>query len=198
MLEQVKLSVRKFQSRDNLTSENRVKLDEALVSNIKEALVSEGWMPPTRTKSYGDSARNLPQNSSNYKGKKNLLGNDGEPLTCFNCQSEYHFSDKCELKKKASGKENKKKKENLSNADTMLSVLLKQRAKGVRYYRESNEEEVMMTHDEEELCFLLEEAGIRGVLDTACSKSVAGLKWISKYTEDLPQDITESLKLQPS
>ena len=117
-------------------------------------------------------------------------------MTCFNCQSEYHFSGKCELK--ASGKENKKKKENLSNADTMLSVLLKQRAKGVCYYRESNEEEVMVTHDEEELCFLLEEAGIRGVLDTACSKSVAGLKWISKYTEDLPQDITESLKLQPS
>ena len=77
MLEQVKLSVRKFQSRDNLTPENRVKLDEALVSNIKEALVSEGWMPQTRTKSYRDSARNLPQNSSNYKGKKNPLGNDG-------------------------------------------------------------------------------------------------------------------------
>ena len=95
-------------------AEAKIEVDETLVSSVKEALLSEGWKPPARRRSYSESDTVcLPQNSSNYKGKKNPLGNDGKPFKCFRCQSEYHMVDKCDKKteSKDDKKEEKKGKE---------------------------------------------------------------------------------------
>lgn len=45
-------------------------------------------------------------------------------------------------------------------------------------------------------CLLIEEAGNKGVLDIACSKSVAKVDWLKRYSDELPIDILN--KLQPS
>ena len=99
LLEQTKMSLKKFQSRDKVSTKERekMKVDESLVANLKEALVSEGWKPPARRRSYSDSdANKIPKNSANYKGKKNPLGPEGKPLKCFRCNSEYHMLDRCD------------------------------------------------------------------------------------------------------
>jgi hypothetical protein len=50
----------------------------------------------------------------------------------------------------------------------------------------------------EELCLLIEEAGCRGVLDSACSKTVAGLKWIEQYTSSVSPTFADSLEVATS
>ena len=42
----------------------------------------------------------LKRNTTGYKEKKNLLGDDFKVLKCFNCQSEYYFAKKWNKKKK--------------------------------------------------------------------------------------------------
>ena len=48
------------------------------------------------------------------------------------------------------------------------------------------------------MCLLVEEAGLRGVLDCGCSKSVAGLKWIGKYSKAIYADFSDQHELTPS
>jgi hypothetical protein len=91
LLEQMKNSLRKFQSREKFsgsTGDNRmscVKQEDAFyVTSVKEALVAEGWTPPDtrdRTK----------------KKHKNPRDKDGKRMRCFRCNSEYHFKDKCDV-----------------------------------------------------------------------------------------------------
>ena len=220
MLDQVKSSLRKFQSREKVSvesrSEDKMKVDESLVAGVKEALISEGWKPPRpggRRRSYSDSdAGEFPRNSSNYKGKKNPLGSDGKPLRCFNCKSEYHMKDKCDKKeanqkedaidtKKKEKKEKEKKKKDAK--PTMLTTLLKSK-KDVEFTMLAEvktwekDELVLASHAEHELACLVEEAGVRGVLDCGCSKSVAGVKWLKKYTESLAEELAENLKVEES
>ena len=42
----------------------------------------------------------IKENNTNYQGQKNHSGNDGTTLKCFNCQSEYHFTQNFDKKKK--------------------------------------------------------------------------------------------------
>ena len=57
---------------------------------------------------------------------------------------------------------------------------------------------VLVTHDDEEMCLLVEDAGCRGVLDSACSKTVTGLKWIDKYTTSVSSNFADCLEVSPS
>ena len=93
LLAQVKNSLRKFQSRmmtdDGRDGRIHVKMEEVYLSEaLKVALRAEGWTPPS-------SSHSVPQNSPLYKGKKNPLDENGKPLRCFKCESEYHMADKC-------------------------------------------------------------------------------------------------------
>ena len=132
LLAQIKLSLRKFQSRDKVSSNERekIRVDETLVANLKEALVSEGWKPPGRRRSYSDSdTGGLARNSTNYRGKKNPLGGDGKPVKCFGCQSEYHMLDRYDTKddsEKAKEKKtkNKHKKGTADKSDKKTAAML--------------------------------------------------------------------------
>ena len=62
----------------------------------------------------------------------------------------------------------------------------------------SDQEIVLVTQDENELCCLVEEAGCRGVLDTACSKSVAGVGWIDQYTKNVSPSFADNIEMKES
>ena len=57
---------------------------------------------------------------------------------------------------------------------------------------------VLVSGEEQELCLLIEEAGCRGVLDTACSRSVAGFGWVQRYTNAVSPAFAQSLNVLPS
>ena len=77
LLEQIKNSLRKFQSRERLSGykDDKIKVkteDDSFVTEIKDALVADGWSPPSA------STKLVKQNSPYYKGKKIrwvLMGN---------------------------------------------------------------------------------------------------------------------------
>ena len=129
-LDQVKKSLRKFQSRDRMLSEKerdrlQFKEEDTFIADVKDALLADGWRPPA-----GQLASNLRKNSSIYQGQKNKLGPDGKPLRCFECNSEYHFSTDCDKK---NAKKNAEKKPSSSKSSsrskkkteqTMLSTML--------------------------------------------------------------------------
>ena len=220
-LEQVKRSLRKFQSREKLSSDRdrfEVKEEDTFVASIQEALIADGWRPPAGV--------SVPQNSSAYKGTKNRLGEDGKPIRCFHCESEHHLSFQCDKKKKpeevgssskttgsatnATSKKKKKvtatKKKN-TEEQSMLPKLLKEsnfelsmvcEVQEEAQTEDEVEETVLVSRDEKELCCLVDEAGSRGVLDSACSRSVAGVGWIRKYTDAISPNLSDSLTLTPS
>ena len=115
LVDQIKNSLKKFQSRDRLRESKResmqFKQEDVFVSSVKEALVADGWTPPSSS-----TARGMKKNSPEYKGKKNSLDKEGNPYRCFKCNSEFHMSDKCpknldKVDPTKSEKGNKKKEE---------------------------------------------------------------------------------------
>ena len=127
-LDQVKKSLRKFQSRDRMSAENdrlQLKEEDSFVTDIKDALLADGWRPPSADESPASSQESkLRQNSPVYKGKKNKLALDGKPMRCFNCKSEYHMSWECDQKKAANKAEKKVTftKQKKKTEQTMLST----------------------------------------------------------------------------
>ena len=347
-LAQVKRSLRKFQSRDRLSEHDgfHVKEEEdAFIADMKSALLADGWKPPTGAS--GSSASSQRYNSDLYKGRKNKLGPDGNPMRCLRCNSEYHFANACDKApmteipaetKVGSAQKQKKvsssaKKKSKSSEKTMLSQLLQKRREhsmmcDVHEVQSSVEvadisptlrslsslfsekrrsqcdlvqihvvgcseqqdkqvdstlmvetlaqllaresdlrsqddsastvvdapddssqedtavtvvaecdvvdgegmchvtrcdhlytlsdlltgeitrdndvldltkaEMVLVSQQEDELCYLVEEAGTRGVIDTGCSKSVSGMGWVEKYTKTISPNFAQELQLKPS
>ena len=137
-LQQVKQSLRKFQSRERLSQQDQFLIKEEDVFLVKGALIADGWRPPANSSGESSSSKGR-QNSPFYQGRKNKLGLDGKPMICFKCNSEYHFSQDCDkdcdteteppekptdTKKKKGGSAKGKKKQ---TEKTMLSQLLAKR-----------------------------------------------------------------------
>ncbi len=82
LFDQVKKSMRKFQSRERMSSEKdrlQLKTEDSFVADVKEALLSDGWLPPSNDVAAAASDSSVPQKSSVYRGNKNRLGADGKP-----------------------------------------------------------------------------------------------------------------------
>lgn len=162
---QMKTSLKKFHGRKVVTehSGEGLRYDPTLVASVAEALVAQGWKRPGRRRSNTDPGEVIhKKNSGGYKGKKNPLGGDGKPLACFKCQSVYHLQDKCDKNKK--------------NVEYGM----------IATCNSDDCEFVMVVDTEEQLCFMVKECGMKGVIDSACSKTVAGIHYINDYVELLP------------
>ena len=59
----------------------------------------------------------------------------------------------------------------------------------------SDIEYVMIAKTENELCLMVEEAGINGVIDSACSKTVAGKNYVTKYIDSLPEKTRDGVDI---
>ena len=146
-LAQVKGSLQKFQSRDRMSEHDHFRVkeeeEEAFLVDMKSALIADGWKPPSGAtgSSVSDASTLRRYNSEYYKGRKNKLGPDGNPMKCLKCNSEYHFANECDQSSvetttdKSSGaaqkqkqkKSTSSKKKSNSSEKTMLSQLLKKR-----------------------------------------------------------------------
>ena len=137
-LDQVKKSLRKFQSRDRMSSgreSDLLKHEDTFIADVKDALLADGWRPPSSQSSSNTKEKEMKQNSPIYQGKKNRLGNDGKPLRCFRCESEYHLTYDCDQKEKGTTSKGKEKKgtnaqsKKKATEQTMLSAILSEASK---------------------------------------------------------------------
>ena len=207
---QMKSSLKKFQGRSVLSnneSKEVLKVDSALINQVKDVLIAQGWEKPERQRRRSNSnPEGLKKNSSNYKGRKNPLGEDGKPIRCFKCQSELHLAPKCDQKKAdKSGADDKPtaliaaiskaiKNEIKSGREvSMLTTSVGINGSKQELGADSQVELVMVTEREDQLCLLVEDAKDRGVLDSACSRTVAGAAWVQSYLRKLKDYDEESI-----
>ena len=190
LYDQMKASLKKFHGRKTIRAEDKMVFDPVLVSNVTEALVAQGWKKPVRRRSTSDPSdmkkgvtwEDSKKNSSSYKGKKNPLDEKGNPRKCFKCDSIFHFIDKCPkaVQKPEISMVAKANKSCLSNTTNVFTL--------------NGHEIVMVTNTEIELCLLVDEAGERAVVDSACSKTVAGRKFIVAYIKKFPTHLRTKIK----
>ena len=113
-----------------------------------------------------DSTRhffNYCPHKSDGMSKMNNLGKDNSPLKCDACESMFHLVSKCPHK-----------------SDSVYQVVSE----------ESQEHVILFTgYDRSEVSTLGREAHTWGVLDSACSSTVCGDKWLENYISNLnPSD----------
>ena len=184
LFDQVKLSLKKFQGREMVCSSDDVKMkfDPSLVASIAQVLVSQGWKkpgPPGRKRSNTDPGLGDKDN----KQKKNPVSKTtGKILTCFKCQSEYHMRDRCPKNKQNNDNKNDGGPSRELNLLTLAGTSTPQ------------DEVVMVTENEEQLCLLVDEAGVRAVVDCACSKTVAGTMFIARYISTLSDEMKQKVE----
>jgi hypothetical protein len=185
LFNQVKASLKKFQGRKMVSSVEepaKIKFDPALVAQVAQVLVAQGWQKP--------GSRQGRRRSNTDPGevkipKKNPKGSDGKTLLCFSCKSEYHFKDRCDQK-------NTKHKDRGTRQE--LSMIMVSNSEDT-----AEQELVMVSENEEQLCFLVDEAGVRGVIDSACSKTVAGITFVVNYLNVLSAEIRDKINhIEPS
>lgn len=187
LFEQVKISLKKFQGRQMVSvgaeeSNSKIKFEPALVASVAQVLIAQGWKKPGKQ----GRRRSNTDPGEVHNPKKNPKGIDGKTLLCFKCKSEYHFKDRCK-------QGNKDKAEASQHELSMLMVSNNDKGETL------DDELVMVSENEEQLCFLVEEAGVRGVIDSACSKTVAGIKFIFNYIKLLSAEIEDTIEyMQPS
>ena len=196
-----------------LLSQNNSKSDDDIRNNsTDEAYIAKGWKPPPnhnkryqnsknryQNKSGGYKANNSQQESNGrqfYRTKpKNPPGPDGRPLRCSCCKANTHLIANC-----PDAMENRKDKRYkevyITNKETDKDekVLLEISAS------ESEQEEggeafcsVYCSDNKEDLSSFTAEALNKAALDTCCTSSICGEKWMKVYLEALPDDMKGKL-----
>ena len=183
LFKQMKSSLKKFQGRSLVSSgDEKMRHDPTLIAEeVKQVLLAQGWKQPPRARKRSNTDPG--QRKGGYKGKKNPLGTDGKPLKCFKCGSEYHFRDKC--------------KDRNSNESGLISICNEVKDDGEIHAENDNLEfELVMIADMiDQICLLVEDAGMRAIIDSACSKTVAGKVFIEKYVQHLPSSMKEQVEI---
>ena len=124
------------------------------------------------------------------KKMKNKKGEDGQPMKCFTCKSEYHFSSDCPKTKEEEGKEGKKrkKKSKFKRRDSSTS------SSG------AEDESLLMVQEQEYILaagsissFTWEARGA-AALDSCCTASVSGQVWMDMFLEELEEEDREKVE----
>ena len=142
-------------------------------------------MFPSRGSSRGRPRKrflNSYRNRSFGRNKINPLNKDGEPRGCFICNSIYHLAKYCP---NASYKDD----DNYDRND---------RNKGGRGVNWSMFVGCASSRQNTKLEDLIDETDGYGILDSGCSNTVCGERWLAKFTEKLSDEERQEMKLEPS
>ena len=125
--------------------------------------------------------------SATPRGELNPI-RDGAVSKCIFCDSKFHFISNCpEIKH-----EHDSKNENSSTNTNILGVCENfEKEKEINLYN-------VLQNSVDELNGLIGETIGMAVVDSGCSKTVAGRQWFDLYKDTMESDIAESLVLQPS
>ena len=197
--------------------------EDDISNRIDEVYISRGWKPPTHYQRYQNSSYKNPRdqnkktwnkNSGNNiktgnfsqlrTKKRNPLGPDGKPMRCKLCDATTHFMADC-----PDAFENTKRNENKGNRHGKYEkvYLTRTNEQGIEEEKElliersdgeSGEESVHCTvlcsDNKEELNNFTAEAINMAALDTCCTASVTGEKWLNVYLQTLPEDLKQKVQ----
>ena len=119
----------------------------------------------------------------NQRGRtKNKAGRDGRVMTCIFCESQWHLMADCEELAKL---KREQKKERHNGKDVHLSMIT---FVGCASQNKSDEKLNTLINDSEGYA----------LLDSGCSNTVAGEKWVTKYVASLSNNDKSKIKYMPS
>ena len=73
-----------------------VKAEPTWLSEVEEVLLAKGWKPPLKSGRRRSRSESPPRTkNSNYKGRKNALGENSKPRKCFVCKCEHEENCNC-------------------------------------------------------------------------------------------------------
>ena len=193
-----------------LLTQNNSNGEDDIQNPTDEAYLARGWKPPPKQNNrYQNNSRNRYQNKykgnnaqqSNNRNKfliktkpQNPLGKDGKPLQCLGCKAITHLIADCPDVDK---QQNKKYKEVL--------LVNKESEQEERYLLEisSAEEEqeeggeafcsVYCSDNKEDLSSFTAEALNKAALDTCCTSSICGEKWMKVYMDALDDEMKKKI-----
>ena len=187
--------------------------------DIDQVYLSKGWKPPpTQNNRYQNNQngknryqnnngqnqrRNGTSNGNNKtyirKRQTNPIGKNGKPMQCLCCKSELHFIKECPDAFEKQDKNKPKYKTafvvNSSNPETAEEIQLP-----ISDTESEQEKEgdvfctVYCSESQEDLNRFTAEALNKAALDTCCTASIAGEKWLKVYINGLPKDLKQKVK----
>ena len=205
----------KAESEDNFLTQNSPKSnDDITKTNVDDVYLSRGWLPP-QNKRYQNNYKNRYQNKNGtnkshngYNDNKNNtfirtkptnpLGPDGKPLKCRSCKAITHMIKDCPDTYENQKSKSKKRYQTayVVNEDTQ------QEEKVLLPISDSESEQeredavycaVYCSEKLEDMNKFTAEALNKAALDTACTASITGEKWLKIYLEALPAELKEKV-----
>ena len=195
-------------------------IQSAQNQNSDEVYLSRGWTPPAsrlpnknryqnyKNKPQNKSWGNKPQYSQTQGNNKtflrtkptNPLGKDGTPLKCMSCKAITHMIKDC-----PDTYENRKSNQHKKRYQTayMVNEETQQEEKVLLPISESDSESeqegavycsVYCSEKLDEMSKFTAEALNKAALDTACTASITGEKWLNVYLEALPKEMKEKVR----
>ena len=186
LFEDAKRSLKKFVGDirgRSVSRESGVKFQAASSEKNDEVLITTRCETFRRERTPNLGTFGLDQGFVNHSGvakirrKKNPIGANGRPLTCKACGSYRHFVAYCPDSWENIARENR---EGINSKSDIFS---------------DNESEVLFTrHNQEDSVFFSGNSCGYAVLDSACSSTVCGEKWLSSYFETLDESDKDKVK----
>ena len=194
---QISDSLKKFTGRAVIRGDScsvAVKTEPTFLTDMEEVFLSKGWKPPPSKKGGRRRSRSVSpvrMKQSNYKGKKNPLGDNQKPLKCYICKCEhtenctcacvYHLANKCP---------NRRKKADEGKPDLSLFMNTHFRSDDQVFLAE-NDDYVLVVKQTLDNLVLLTVDKHEAVVDCACPTTVSGLKWIENFCADLDEKVVK-------
>ncbi len=176
-------------------------------NSVDQVYLSKGWLPPKQYQ--GGQNRNFRQNRPNngqYNNNtapkartKNPLGADGKVMKCHICNSNMHLIKQC-----PHAYENIKKVGKMKKYKSVMIVTEAGEEKEILQELSDPETDktetenvhctVLCSDNKEEMSNFTAEALNMAALDTCCTSSVAGEKWLRIYLKSLPENMKPRVK----
>ena len=204
---------------DSFLTQNESRKDDIQAAqSTDEVYLSKGWTPPAsrfpnknkfqnhKNKYQGKNWGNKQNYSKNQNSSKsylrtkptNPLGSDGKPLKCMSCQAITHMIKDCPDTYENQKFQHKKRYQTayMVNEETQQEekVLLP-----ISESESENEQEgavycsVYCSEKLDEMSKFTSESLNKAALDTACTASITGEKWLNIYLEALPKEMREKV-----
>ena len=185
------------------------------ISNHDEVYLSKGWRPPKKDKRYQksenryqkyDNNKNNSTKQSRYENKtffrtkkRNPLGKDGKPLQCNACKATTHMVIDCPDAIQSSGNFKNFKTAFVVNEATkeeerVLIPTLSDSESAGESQEECNLCSIYCTDNIDDLNAFTAEALNKGALDTCCTSSVCGEKWLRIYLQSIPKQMKNKVE----
>ena len=204
-------------SSDKLSDAFMAQHEEAFLSYTKR----KTFQNYKGNKNYRTGNNNRPNNSNNYQnngaGNSNNFQNNyaqnhndqgekinpkdarGRTLQCRNCMSIKHLQRECPYNKNIGQKQDKFRQafviegQTSDTEDDIPEHILKEIEEAESKENENNQKPIFFTTDKNELSKFTAETLNAAALDTCCSSSVTGMKWLKIYMQAIPKNLKHLL-----